>query len=357
MPALGRFPAQGNARSVGRREMKYRRLGNSGLLVSELALGTMTFGEIGDRHVSEAEAQRQIDLYVDRGGNHLDVANVYAGGRAEAIVGQAIKGRRSRLVISTKVRWPMGEAPNEAGLSRYHIMQAVEDSLRRLSVDAIDLLYMHGWDALTPLEESLRAFDDLVRAGKVRYIGVSNFSAWQAMKGLGLSQAKGWAPFVAAQYQYSLVVRDIENDVLGVAEAEGMGLVPWGALGGGFLSGKYRRDVRPTSSADGRIATAPDAWEESWARRATAQNWQIVDAVEETSRAHPGASTAQVALAWTLAKRGVASVIVGARSEAQLEDNLGAASLRLTEEEIALLDRVSAVPAPYPARAVNLVAR
>lgn len=337
--------------------MKYRRLGNSGLLVSEFALGTMTFGETGDRGVSDAEAKRQIDLFIDRGGNHLDVANVYAGGMAETIVGQAIKGRRSRLVISTKVRWPMGDAPNEAGLSRYHIMQAVEDSLRRLSIDAIDLLYMHGWDALTPLEESLRAFDDLVRAGKVRYVGVSNFTAWQAMKGLGLSQANGWAPFVAAQYQYSLVVRDIENDVVGVAEAEGMGLVPWGALGGGFLSGKYRRGERPTSAAEGRIATAPDAWEESWARRATVQNWEIVDAVEKTSKAHPGSTTAQVALAWVLAKRGVASVIVGARSAAQLENNLGAASLELSEEDVALLDQTSAVPIPYPARAVNLAAR
>ncbi|MBN8999425.1 MAG: aldo/keto reductase [Rhizobiales bacterium] len=336
--------------------MQYRRLGNSGLLVSELALGTMVFGEASDRGTPEAEALRLVDAFVAAGGNHFDLADVYAGGRAEEIVGKALKGRRGDAVIATKVRWPMGAGPNQSGLSRRHIVDAIEASLTRLGTDFIDVFYMHGWDALTPLEESLRAFDDLVTAGKARYIGVSNFAAWQAMKALGICERHGWVRFVAAQYQYSLVLRDIESEVAGLCRSEGIGIVPWGPLGGGFLSGKYKSGARPTAAA-GRIGGTPDEWEESWARRATDANWKTLAAVEAVAAGHAGASPAQVSLAWLLAQPAVASVIVGARTAEQLEANLAAAALRLTSDEIAGLSAASEPPKPYPARAVNETAR
>lgn len=332
--------------------MNYRRLGSSGLLVSELALGTMVFGEASDRGTPEADALRLVDAFVAAGGNHFDLADVYAGGRAEEIVGKALKGRRAEAVVATKVRWPMGTGPNRAGLSRRHVIDAIEASLARLGTDFIDVFYMHGWDALTPLEESLRAFDDLVTAGKARYIGVSNFAAWQAMKALGISERHGFVRFVAAQYQYSLVERGIESEIAGLCRSEGVGIVPWGPLGGGFLSGKYPSGARPTA-VDGRIGGTPDAWEESWARRATEANWRTLAAAEAVARAHDGATAAQVSLAWLLAQPAVASVVVGARTVGQLESNLATASLSLSAEEVAGLGAASEPPAPYPARAVN----
>ena len=220
----------------------------------------------------------------------------------------------------------------------------------------IDVFYMHGWDAFTPLEESLRAFDDLVTAGKVRYIGVSNFAAWQTMKALGLSDGKGWVRFVGAQYQYSLVVRDVETELTPLCLAEGLSLVPWGPLGGGFLSGKYKAGNRPGAS-EGRIGSTPDEWEESWARRATAANWRTLAAVEAVADAHPGVTPAQVSLAWLLAQPAVASVVIGARTTEQLASNLAATAVTLTAEELATLDAVSKPPVPYPARAVNTVSR
>lgn len=336
--------------------MHYRRLGNSGLLVSELALGTMVFGEDSARGTPEKEALSLIDAYLAAGGNHFDLADVYAGGSAERIVGKALKGRRADTVLSTKVRWPMGEGPNDAGLSRAHIIAAVDASLTRLQTDFVDVLYMHGWDALTPLDESLRAFDDLVTAGKARYIGVSNFAAWQAMKAIGLCEKNGWVRFVAAQYQYSLVERGIESEIAGLCRSEGVGLVPWGPLGGGFLTGKYKAGMRPTAD-QGRIGGTPDAWEESWLNRATESNWNTLATIETITAAHAGATSAQVSLAWLLAQPAVASVVVGARTVDQLDSNLGAASLELTPEEVASLDEVSRPTVPYPARAVNESAR
>jgi len=330
--------------------MQHRRLGNSGLLVSELALGTMIFGEKSDRGVPADVAARIIGRYLEAGGNHFDIADVYAGGAAEEIVGSAIRASRDRLVVTTKVRWPTGSDANQAGLSRYHIFNSVEASLRRLQTDRIDVLYMHGWDAWTPLEESLRAFDDLVTAGKVRYIGVSNFKAWQVMKALGLTDRHSWARFIAAQYQYSLVVRDIESEFSDMCAGEGVGIVPWGPLGGGFLTGKYRRD-RPPAGA-GRIASTPDEWEESWQRRATEENWAILDAVGAIAAAH-GATHGEVALAWLLTRPAVASVVVGARTVEQLERNLPGAELKLASEEVERLDSISATPRSYPDRAVN----
>ena len=216
----------------------------------------------------------------------------------------------------------------------------------------IDVLYMHGWDAWTPLEESLRAFEHIVASGKARYIGVSNFKAWQVMKALGLSDRHGWARFVAAQYQYSLVMRDIEAEFADLCLAEGVGLVPWGPLGGGFLSGKYGAGGHPAAEA-GRIGATPAEWEKSWERRSTDRNWRTLEVVSKVAAGHAGATPAQVAIAWLLAQPSVSSVVVGARTPDQLETNLAAASLSLADAEVRALTTASAAELPYPARAVN----
>ncbi len=333
--------------------MNYRKLGGSGLLVSDLTLGTMIFGEQSERSTPPEEAKRMIHRFLDAGGNHIDTANVYAAGRSEEIVGQAIKGKRDQVVLATKVRFPMGDGPNDRGLSRYHIMRSVEGSLRRLQVETIDLLYMHCWDNLTPIEESLRAFDDLVVAGKVRYIGVSNFKAWQMMKALGVSDAHGWSRFVAAQYQYSLVVRDIEAEFLELCQSEAVGIVPWGPLGGGFLSGKYSREQRPTSASQGRLGVTPEDYEESWSKRSTDRNWDTLDVVDDIVASYEGATHSRVALAWLLTRPAVASVIIGVRTMEQLEDNLGTAEFELPADEIERLDETSAIPEAYPYRMIH----
>ena len=330
--------------------MKYRYLGRSGLRVSELCLGTMIFGEDGARGTPPEEAGRMIDLFLDYGGNHLDTADVYAGGRSEEIVGIVLRGRRNRIVLATKVRFRTGSGPNDAGLSRSHILQGVETSLRRLQTDFIDLLYMHCSDPFTPIEESLEAFDDLVRAGKVRYIGLSNFKAWEMMKALSLSDRQGWARFVAAQYQYSLVVREVESEFIDLCLKEGVGMVPWGPLGGGFLSGKYRSEKKPEEPQEGRLATTPDHDEEAWSKRANERNWGILKAIEEVIRSHPGSSYSQVALAWLLAQPAVSSVILGARTVEQLEDNLKSKDLPLSQPEIKALDEASRFEEVYPYR-------
>jgi aryl-alcohol dehydrogenase-like predicted oxidoreductase len=326
--------------------MKFRSLGKSGLLVSELCLGTMIFGEDNTRGTDRKSAERIVHQFLDCGGNHLDTANVYADGRSEEIVGAAIKDRRERVILATKVRFAMGPEPNDQGLSRYNIQRSVEASLKRLQTDVIDLLYAHCWDPVTPLEETLRAFDDLVASGKVRYIGVSNFKAWQLMKALALSDARGWTRFIAAQYQYSLVERNIEHEFSELCLSEGLGLTPWGPLGGGFLSGKYRSGKKP---AEGRLSMMPDEAEEAWHRRAAERNWGIIKTVEEIARAH-GTTHSQIALAWLLQQPAVASVIVGVRTPAQLEDNLGATQISLTDGELKRLDKNSAPEEPYPYR-------
>lgn len=329
--------------------MNDRKLGKSGLLVSELALGTMIFGEDSERSTPADEAKEIIHRYLDAGGNHIDTANVYAGGRSEEIVGEAIQDRRDEIVLATKVRFPMGDGPNDKGLSRYHIINSVEASLRRLQVETIDLLYMHCWDPLTPIEESLHAFDDLVTEGKVRYIGVSNFKAWQLMKALGVSDANGWARFIAAQYQYSLVTRDIEPEFTDLCLSEGLGIVPWSPLGGGFLTGKYQRDKSPQDASEGRIAVMPDKAEEAWHRRNTERNWKIIEVMNELSERYD-ATHPQIALAWLLAQPAVASVIIGVRTMEQLEDNLGAADLTLSVEDLGRLNEASAIETGYPYR-------
>ncbi len=290
--------------------MTYRRLGNSGLIVSDLCLGTMVFGEEGARSTPPETATRMVHRFLDAGGTFIDTADVYAGGRSEDIVGRAIRDRRDDVVLATKVRFPTGEGQNDQGLSRHHIVRGVHASLARLGTDVIDVLYVHCWDPFTPLDETLRALDDLVRQGKVRYLGVSNFKAWQVMKALGLSDASGYPRFVAGQYQYSLVQRDVEYEFGDLCASEGVGLVPWGPLGGGFLSGKYTRGERPEQ---GRIATATDEQAEAWDRRATDRNWQVIEAVGEVADGR-GASYAQVALAWLRAQPAVSSVVIGART-------------------------------------------
>ena len=336
--------------------MKYKQLGRSGLLVSDLALGTMIFGEAGTRGTSPEESERMIARYLDAGGNHIDTANVYAGGHSEEIVGRAIKGCRDQVILATKVRFATGTGRNDEGLSRHHIMRSVEASLRRLGTDYIDLYYLHGWDNLTPLDETLRVCDDLVTAGKVRYIGVSNFKAWQVMKALGISDSNRWVRFVAAQYQYSLVKRDIEYEFGDLCQSEGLGITAWGPLGGGLLSGKYRRGERPQSPEAGRLATADESWEEAWARRDTERNWNTIDAIGRLAEVR-GVTYAQVALAWLRAQPFVSSVLIGARTLDQLEDNLGAADLELTADEIAALDHVSALPELYPYRVIQAATR
>ena len=336
--------------------MKYNRLGNTGLLTSELTLGTMIFGEKSERSTSEADALDIIARYIDAGGNHIDTANVYADGVSEEIVGKAIKAHRDQLIVATKVNFPRGKGVNDFGLSRQHIMREVENSLRRMDTDYIDLYYMHCWDTVTPIEESLRAFDDLVRAGKVRYIGVSNFKAWQVMKSLGVSDANGWERFVAGQYQYSLVKRDLEYEFSDLLLSEGVGLMPWGALGGGFLSGKYTRDQRPTDSNEGRLATSAENEEETWSRRNTERNWNIIDAVGQIAEKYD-ATYSQVALAWILKQPFLASIIMGVRTMAQLEDNLGAVNVPLTAEDMQALDAASEMPELYPYRFISSYGR
>ena len=334
--------------------MRYKPLGNSGLIVSELCLGTMIFGEDSKRSTPADVAEKIIHHYLDKGGNHIDTANVYAGGRSEEIVGKAIQDLRDQVVLATKVRFAMGDGPNDQGLSRHHILHSVEDSLRRLKTDYIDLLYMHCWDPVTPIEESLNAFNDLVIQGKVRYIGVSNFKAWQLMKALAVSDANGWARFIAAQYQYSLIVRDIEDEFIDLCLSEGLGITPWGPLGGGFLSGKYRADQRPKDPEEGRLATTPDQDEEAWARRATDQNWQILETIAQIISDHPSATYSQVALSWLLAQPAVESIVLGVRTLAQLQDNLGAADFHLTEAQLDNLDKASTPAKGYPYRFLEL---
>ncbi len=330
--------------------MKFNQLGNSGLLVSEISLGTMVFGEERERSTPADEAKKIIHRYLEAGGNHIDTADGYAGGRSEEIVGQAMKDQqRDQVVIASKVYFPVKAGRNDFGLSRHHIMEGVDASLRRLKMDYIDLYYMHRWDHLTPVEESLRAFDDLVQAGKVRYIGVSNFKAWQVMKSLALSDTRGWSRFVAGQYQYSLIKRDVDYEFIDLFQSEGIGMMTWAPLGGGFLSGKYKQGMRPTEAHEGRIAKEADRTEDSWARRNTERNWKIINAVGEIVKAR-GASYSQVAIAWLRSRPAVSSVIMGVRTMEQLEDNLKAAEIDLSNEELGKLNKASEMPELYPYR-------
>jgi aryl-alcohol dehydrogenase-like predicted oxidoreductase len=301
--------------------------------------GAGKFANVGELDVQAAG--RQIDLCLDAGVTFVDTADVYSEGASEEIVGKAIRGRRNRITLATKVRFAMGDGPNDAGLSRAHIIKACEDSLRRLGTEWIDLYQVHEWDGQTPLEETLDALDRLVRDGKVRYVGCSNYGGWQMSKGLGISARDGFKRFVSNQIYYSLQAREAEYEIVPAALDQGVGLLIWSPLAGGLLSGKYRRGVE--APAGSRQLTD---WDEPPVRDQEGL-YDIVEALVEIGEAHD-VSAAQVALAWTLGRPGVSSVIVGARTEEQLADNLAAADLELTAEERARLDELSALPLLYP---------
>ncbi|MFF9561865.1 aldo/keto reductase [Leifsonia sp. NPDC014704] len=318
--------------------MDLRNLGNSGTIVSEFALGTMTFGAEADEQTSHAILER----YLDAGGNFIDTADVYTTGASESIIGRWLArnpGRRDGVVIATKGRFPMGGGPNDLGLSRTHLRTALDASLRRLGVDHIDLYQMHAWDALTPIEETLRFLDDAVTSGKISYYGFSNYLGWQLTKAVQVARANGWAAPVTLQPQYSLIVRGIEHEVVPAALDANIGLLPWSPLAGGWLSGKYRRDEPPTGAT--RLGENPTRGMEAWeARNADPRTWEIIDAVDAVA-SETGASASQVSLTWLSDRPAVTSVILGARTVEQLEDNLGAADLELTDEQRARLDEAS----------------
>ncbi len=286
-------------------------------------------------------ARRQIALARDAGVNLIDTADVYSNGASEEIVGQALGSDRADVLVATKVRMPMGEGPNDAGLSRHHIIRGAEDSLRRLNTDYIDLYQVHEWDGQTPLEETLSALDLLVRSGKVRYIGASNYAAWQLMKALGVSERLGYERFASQQIYYSLQAREAENELVPVSLDQGLGILVWSPIAGGLLSGKYRRGVdAPAGSRHLSEWSEPPVHDED-------KLYDTIETLVGIGDAH-GVSAAQVALAYTIAKPAVTSVIVGARTEEQLADNLAAADLTLTPDELTRLDDVSAQPLPYP---------
>jgi aryl-alcohol dehydrogenase-like predicted oxidoreductase len=323
--------------------MEMRYLGSTGVKVSALCFGTMTFGknQWGVGHVREREAVEMVAACLDAGVNFFDTADVYSLGESETLLGKAIRGRREEVVIATKVRGRMGPGPNKIGLSRHHILNSVDGSLKRLGTDNIDLYQVHGWDHATPLTETLRALDDLVRWGKVRYVGASNFAAWQLAKALWLSDRHGWARFETLQPYYSLVGREIEHELVPLCLDQGLGILPWSPLAGGFLSGKYRKD-RP--APEGARLFGPLA---NFIPVDRDKAGDTLSVLEDVSRAHK-AAMATVALAWLGGRPGVTSVIIGARTMAQLRDNLKAAEITLSGEETARLDEVSAIPMPYP---------
>ncbi|CAN5142934.1 aldo/keto reductase [soil metagenome] len=327
--------------------MEYRQLGRSGLKISALQLGTMTFGGQGafakTGSTDVAGARRQIDMALDAGVNMLDTADIYSSGQAEEIIGEALTdGRRNRLLIGSKVRFATGtKGPNESGLSRHHIVRACEDSLRRLRTDHIDLYWCHEWDGLTPVEETLAAFDDLRRAGKISYVGVSNFSGWHIMKMLAAADRDGLVRPVAQQIHYTLQAREAEQELLPIAVDQGVDAVIWSPLASGLLSGKYRRG-QPEPEGTRKAAN----WDEPPVNDIEAL-YDIIEALVIVAEAH-GVSAAQVALAWLLTRPGVASLVIGARTEAQLADNLAAADLKLTADDLASLEQASRRPLAYP---------
>jgi aryl-alcohol dehydrogenase-like predicted oxidoreductase len=325
--------------------MEYRQLGRSGLRVSTITLGTMGFGGTGWAspvgQIDVEGARKQIGLARDAGVNLIDTADVYSGGRSEEILGKALGSDRDEVLIATKARLPMGDGPNDAGASRHHIIRSAEASLRRLGTDYIDLYQVHEWDGHTPLEETLQALDDLVRWGKVRYIGCSNYAAWHLMKALWVADRKGLTPFASNQLYYSLQTRDIENEIVPLAIDQGIGILVWSPIAGGLLSGKYRRGVEaPPGSRHLTEWDEPPVYDQD----------KLYDTIEELVAigADHGVSAAQVALAYTIGKPAVTSVIVGARTEDQLADNLASADLTLSAEEMDRLNKVSAQPLPYP---------
>lgn len=325
--------------------MEYRQLGHSGLKVSVLSLGTMTFGgegkfaKTGDTNVSEA--REQVAMCIDAGINLFDTADVYSAGKSEEILRQALGDKRHQVLVASKARFPMGNGPNDAGLSRHHLIRACEASLRRLNTDYLDLYQLHEWDGMTPVEETLRALEHLVSSGKVRYVGVSNFSGWHIMKHLGAAALTGSVRPVSQQIHYSLQAREAEYELLPIAQDQGLGVLVWSPLAGGLLSGKYRRNQR-TPEGTRHMAQ----WGEPPVRDQE-KLYDIIDVLVAIADAR-GLSAAQVALAWLLQRPTVTSVVIGARNRQQLTDNLHAASLTLNQDELRQLEDVSRLPLLYP---------
>jgi aryl-alcohol dehydrogenase-like predicted oxidoreductase len=325
--------------------MEYRQLGNSGLKVSVLTMGTMTFGGKGNfakvGNVSLDEVRRLIDIVADVGVNLIDTANVYSGGASEEMISEAMPTRKPGMLIATKARFAMGDGPNDRGSSRWHLIRECEASLKRLRTDVIDLYQLHQWDGLTPLEETMEALDSLVRAGKVRYVGCSNFSGWHMMKAMEAARREQRVPFVSEQIHYTLQAREAEYELLPIAVDQKLGVLVWSPLAGGLLSGKHRRNK---AAPEGSRQFA--GWKEPPIRDENAL-WSIIDEVVAIGEAHR-VSGAQIALAWLLGRPAVTSLVIGGRTEAQFRDNLACVDVKLTEEERSRLDKVSQPPLIYP---------
>ena len=325
--------------------MEYRQLGRSGLKVSALTLGTMTFGGKGRfafvGKTDATDARRMVDMALDAGVNLLDTSDIYSTGVSEEILGQTIKGKRDDLLIATKARFPMGAGPNDAGLSRHHLVRACEASLKRLGVDHIDLYQVHEWDGLTPVEETMAALDSLVMSGKVRYVGVSNFCGWQLMKALAAADRAGGARFVSQQIHYTLEAREAEYELVPISLDQGLGILVWSPLAGGLLSGKYRRGQ---AAAEGGRDFA--GWQEPPIRDES-RLYDIIELLVQIGEEH-GTSAAEVALAWLLRRPAVSSVVIGATKEAQLQANLKSVELHLTDDDMERLNAASKLPLLYP---------
>ncbi|MBS1530075.1 MAG: aldo/keto reductase [Bacteroidetes bacterium] len=327
--------------------MKYNVLGNTGVVVSELCLGTMTFGGEGGiwgniGKVQQDEVNQLMKTAVDSGINFIDTANVYSYGLSEKLLGQSLKDTgisRSELVIATKVRGRMGEGKNYVGLSRLHIFQSIDESLQRLQMDHIDVLYVHGVDPKTPVEEIVRTLNDIVLTGKVRYVAVCNWPAWMVMKAVGIAEKHGWNKFIGLQYYYSLAGRDIEREVLPLAIDQNLAVMPWSPLAGGFLSGKYTRDNEKAGDSRRDVFDFPPVNKE--------KAYDIIDVINDIARQH-NASAAQVALAWIRFQKGITSTIIGAKRVDQLLDNVKSTELILSENELNRISEISALPKEYP---------
>lgn len=332
--------------------MKMRFLGNSGLKVSELCFGNMTFGGKGYwkgiGEVNQSQADEMVSLAIDGGINFFDTADIYSEGLAEEMLGKSLGKKRKNVVLATKVRGIMGPGPNDTGLSRHHILEGCEESLRRLKTDYIDLYQVHSFDPKTPLEETLRALNDLVSSGKVRYIGCSNFMAWQLMKALAISERRGWNKFITLQAYYSLVDRDLENELMPLCVDQKIGVLVWSPLAGGFLSGKYQRG-KPKPKGARRSSS-----EDNFLKFDEEKGFEIVDTLSQIAKSHNG-SAAQAALNYLLRKPNVSSVIIGAKTKEQLKDNLKTIEWEMTSEEEALLNKVSSPPRVYPGWFLDIV--
>ena len=335
--------------------MQYNRFGSTGLIVSELCLGAMTFGTKPGRFgaiagLDQAACTALVRQALDAGINFIDTANVYTTGQSEEFTGQALRDlgvRRSDVIVATKAMGSMGPGRNDAGISRHHLMDQIDASLKRLGMDHIDLYQIHGWDSQTPMEEALRALDDIVRSGRVRYVGVSNWAAWQIAKALGVSERLGLEKFASLQAYYTVAGRDLEREIVPMLRSEGVGLMVWSPLAGGFLSGKYQRGDDDRSQGAKNIGEG---------RRASFdfppvdmdRGYDLIGAMRAMADSREGASVAQIALAWLLYQPVVSTVIVGAKRADQLADNIAACTIVLTAAELAELDKLSALPSEYP---------